>query len=730
MANIDDRLDSIEKILEKFGDRLDQTSNAAQDVTKSLSIEDSLRKNANKQTKEHTDQVKESIRQERAREKAWDATRNTANKVVDSFFSVTQSVYTSTEAFSAISPVIQAMTDVSKGLVEAIGMAASGVSIFGFSLGKLPEAAAKGLAVGIDLVNATVQQQIKATQMLVNNLNALSGAGATFGGSLSKLQKAAVDGGISVETYTKIVTKNAEDMARIGGSVELGARQVTRLSNTIAVNNQQLLTMYGSFENLNQGVADFLAMQTGFGATGIRTNKDLEKSAKEYLYQQKALSELTGQSVEAMKKREQDRQRVQAYQNAESLMMGDELVNARTALELARKQGDEKLEKAVMEEIIAKKTGMRLYSTETMLLQGTQRELWNTHKGIVDTLGMSKDAFLDNAVASIKSSAAAVEANNRGAQLTTLSALKFTGHLEGASAQYADVSTSVGSAALRANEWAKNLSIANAQIKENVKEGKEDPSMKLVAGAIGELERFKVVMDTQAIKGLESMATWMKVAYNSAELLAQGLNKASIAADLLAMLVSGKEITEADVKRFKDRFVSPTEGGAAAAGVPRMVEVKSKTGASAMVAESQAKKFQELIDYADSIGYEIKTLSGYSNRDVRGRPGVKSVHAWGGALDINAATNPLRPDLVTDMPANLVAKAKELGLGWGGDWKSRKDPMHFSADSREGGKEVSPVRTVSEADPNPRALLEAVQELIGINKDIRDTNEQILQASA
>lgn len=729
MADIEDRLNSIERILEKFGDNLDQTSNAAQDVTKSLTFEDSLRKAANKQTKEYNEQVKESIRQERARERAWDATKNTASKVVDSFFSVTQSVYTSTEAFSAISPVIQAMTDVSKGLIEAIGMAASGVSVFGFSFGKLPEAMAKGLTVGLDLINATVQQQIKSTQMLVNNLNALSGAGATFGGSLTKLQKAAVDGGISVETYTKIVTKNAEDLARLGGSVELGARQVTRLSNTIATNNKQLLTMYGSFENLNQGVADFMAMQTSFGATNIRNNKDLEKSAKEYLYQQKALSELTGQSVDAMKKREQERQTVLAYQNAEAMMTANELQNSRTELELARKQGGEKLERAVMEEIIARKTGVRVYSEDTMLLQATHRDLWNTHSNIVGALDQSADSFVKYATANIKSSADAVEANNRNAQMTTLSALRLTGHLDGASAKFADVSTSVGSASLRANEWARNVEASNLQLKDNIEEGKKDPSMKLVADAIGELERFKVVMDTQAIKGLESMSTWMKVAYNSAELLAMGLDKASIAADILAMMVSGKEITKEDVERFQKRFTSTT-AASTEAGVPKMVEVKSKTGASAMVAESHAKKFQELIDYADSIGYEIKSLSGFSNRDVRGRPGVKSVHAWGGALDINAATNPMRPDLVTDMPANLVAKARELGLGWGGDWKTRKDPMHFSADAREGGKETAPIRSASDADPNPRALVEYLQELISVNKDIRDTNEQILQASA
>ena len=125
---------------------------------------------------------------------------------------------------------------------------------------------------------------------------------------------------------------------------------------------------------------------------------------------------------------------------------------------------------------------------------------------------------------------------------------------------------------------------------------------------------------------------------------------------------------------------APTEGK------PKLAQVSSKSGKSTAVNTELAPSFQGLIDYLDGVGYKIYSLGGYVDRDVRGKPGVKSIHAHGAAIDINPAENPLGSQLVTDFPANISQVAAGLGLGWGGNWKSRKDAMHFSAATGEGGK--------------------------------------------
>ena len=74
---------------------------------------------------------------------------------------------------------------------------------------------------------------------------------------------------------------------------------------------------------------------------------------------------------------------------------------------------------------------------------------------------------------------------------------------------------------------------------------------------------------------------------------------------------------------------------------------------------------------------EIKTFDGcYVDRKVRGR-NTKSLHAWAVAFDLNAGTEGLGK-LTTNWSPRFIAVMKASGLYWGGDWKGRKDNMHFA----------------------------------------------------
>lgn len=130
---------------------------------------------------------------------------------------------------------------------------------------------------------------------------------------------------------------------------------------------------------------------------------------------------------------------------------------------------------------------------------------------------------------------------------------------------------------------------------------------------------------------------------------------------------------------------APVAAGGAADAKPKLTRVTSKSGKSTAVNAEFAPRFQGIIDYLDNIGYNIYSLGGYVDRDVRGQPGVKSVHAHGGAIDINPAENPFGSKLITDMPPEIGQVAAKLGLGWGGNWTSIKDAMHFSVAKHEGG---------------------------------------------
>ena len=106
-----------------------------------------------------------------------------------------------------------------------------------------------------------------------------------------------------------------------------------------------------------------------------------------------------------------------------------------------------------------------------------------------------------------------------------------------------------------------------------------------------------------------------------------------------------------------------------------LVTVVAPNGQRFVVHKDAAPSFQGLLNDLGQTGYDIKSDGGFNYRNIRGGDTL-SQHAFGNAIDINAATNGLG-SRTTDMPANITDMAENRGLEWGGNWKSRPDPMHF-----------------------------------------------------
>lgn len=84
------------------------------------------------------------------------------------------------------------------------------------------------------------------------------------------------------------------------------------------------------------------------------------------------------------------------------------------------------------------------------------------------------------------------------------------------------------------------------------------------------------------------------------------------------------------------------------------------------------KAFQNLID--SNVFHELKTYDGCFNiRQMSGGGGL-SVHSWGMAVDLNAATNPYGGN--TSLSDVFVRCFADAGFEWGGLWRT-KDGMHF-----------------------------------------------------
>lgn len=105
------------------------------------------------------------------------------------------------------------------------------------------------------------------------------------------------------------------------------------------------------------------------------------------------------------------------------------------------------------------------------------------------------------------------------------------------------------------------------------------------------------------------------------------------------------------------------------------------------------KKFAEFIVKVEKAGYKVLMQSGYRDfhkqarlhaEDSRNARAGYSNHNYGYALDINII-DPKTGDIILRkssskqkwIDSGIVKIAKDLGLDWGGDFKSYHDPIHF-----------------------------------------------------
>ena len=141
-------------------------------------------------------------------------------------------------------------------------------------------------------------------------------AGVNFGGSLTDLRLAASSTYMTMQEFTSLVSANGATFAKMGGSVDAGARAFVGISNTLNKSEMGtgLRALGYTTQEVNQGMIDYISI------TGGRTKKELQntdaiaKGSAEYLEQLDGLSKLTGESREALAAKMKDDAAAQAWE--------------------------------------------------------------------------------------------------------------------------------------------------------------------------------------------------------------------------------------------------------------------------------------------------------------------------------------------------------------------------------------------------------------------------------
>lgn len=137
--------------------------------------------------------------------------------------------------------------------------------------------------------------------------------GANFGGSVSEMINAASGAGMTIDAFSGLVSKSADNLRYLGGTTAEGARKLAELGKEIRTKNfknlnDDLARLGYSTEEINEGFGQYSMLMAKAGKLQGLSNKELISQTGEYLKNLDAVSKLTGKSKDALQAEEKARQ--------------------------------------------------------------------------------------------------------------------------------------------------------------------------------------------------------------------------------------------------------------------------------------------------------------------------------------------------------------------------------------------------------------------------------------
>lgn len=278
-----------------------------------------------------------------------------------------------TQIYGGVESFTKSMANGAQGASAFGGLitgAAGALGTFSEVLGKLgPVGNALGEALGgVTKFSAEyVVRSLKQSDDLFNSWQGLSKVGGASAegmkGVFDNMQKLGMSMN-ELPQFGALIAKNSEALAVMGGTVAEGTKKFATVASGIEQSGlqTQFERMGISVQAQNEGIANYLKLQTMTSAGAVKSQEALTAGAAAYLEQQDRLSRLTGKSADALAKEAEARQANERYAavTLELQMKADEL----------RAAGDEAGAKAAEDQM--KQNEELLSRTPAALKQGVQ----------------------------------------------------------------------------------------------------------------------------------------------------------------------------------------------------------------------------------------------------------------------------------------------------------------------------------------------------------------------
>jgi predicted chitinase len=146
-----------------------------------------------------------------------------------------------------------------------------------------------------------------ASENVVKSYQTAAGVGATFGGSVQDMSRAAGGAGMTLDQFAGLIKNNSESLMLLGGTTEEGAKQFSKLAKGIQQSDvgSELQRLGYSTEQINGGMARYIGMLGKTGALQGMSTQQLIASSGSYMKELDALAKITGVSREEKEKEQQ-----------------------------------------------------------------------------------------------------------------------------------------------------------------------------------------------------------------------------------------------------------------------------------------------------------------------------------------------------------------------------------------------------------------------------------------
>lgn len=153
----------------------------------------------------------------------------------------------------------------------------------------------------IPLLGGVITSVVQYGEHLVDTFRELSSVGASFNNNMFDVLRSSANASMNLDDFASMIRNNSQELARFGGTATKGSQFIGEFSRDIRLGiGQRFFDMGLTISDINEGLIDFLSLETMRGKRNLRNDSALQTSAANYILQLDKLSKLTGLQREAL----------------------------------------------------------------------------------------------------------------------------------------------------------------------------------------------------------------------------------------------------------------------------------------------------------------------------------------------------------------------------------------------------------------------------------------------